>query len=212
MAVVGQLDRWPDPIMGIYKARDICYGLFSAIFAIAVLFGTPYQNTGSSLSKYWSDNDGDPWEVDDRVSARREIEIQKSLDEWSAEADRQFKERVEAITESGAKTAPGIRVVLDYLRAEVRLLAPTDWADQILSEEKLQHLDRMQSAFRDWTPVQIGDTPAHNFAHEAGGERACTAGRVSPVLSEPGRDSSESQGPQELRVSQDSGRSPSVGV
>jgi len=186
VVIVGQLNRWPADILTIYRARDVCYGLFSYLFVFAMLVATPRK----------ADKDADPWEVDDRISARLAREerdkavalqtsLQKSLDGWPAEAHRRLKERLEARTESGTKSAPDITVVLSMLRDEVRQESSAGRSDSRLRQGKLDHLDRMEEASRDWVPVYKwdgrpdgGDAALGDDAAQGDAE---SADRVSPV-------------------------------
>ncbi|RSL75639.1 hypothetical protein CEP51_010681 [Fusarium floridanum] len=154
VVIVGQLDRAPGKILKIYGARDVCYSLFSLLFVYFIGLSIP-----NSLEK-----DLDPWELESKISARLAEEqrtadealqdsLQNSLDEWPEQADKLFKERLVAMTESGTKPAPVVSVVLDILRDQVR----QEGSDERLVRGKLEHLARMGQDLEDWVPVYKWD-------------------------------------------------------
>ncbi|EEU38878.1 uncharacterized protein NECHADRAFT_83216 [Fusarium vanettenii 77-13-4] len=154
VVIVGQLDRAPKALLKIYRAQDVCYSLFSLLFVIFTAGSIPSG----------SDNDPDPWELESKISARLaeeqrkldealQVTLQNSLDGWPEEADRLFKEKLAAVTESGTKSAPVVSIVLDTLRDQVR----QEGSDERLRQGKLDHLERMGQDLEDWVPVYKWD-------------------------------------------------------
>lgn len=154
VVIVGQLDRAPKGLLNIYRAQDVCYSLFSLFFVIFIGCSIP---SGSE----W---DPDPWELESKISTRLaeqqrisdealQLALQNSLDAWPEEADRLFKERLAAVTESGTTSAPVVSVVLDALRDQVR----QEGSDERLLQGKLDHLTRMEQDLDDWVPVYKWD-------------------------------------------------------
>ncbi|KAL2679375.1 hypothetical protein Neosp_010149 [[Neocosmospora] mangrovei] len=154
VVIVGQLDRAPKGLLNIYRARDVCYSLFSLFFVIFTAGSIP---SGSDI-------DPDPWELESKISARLaeeqrrldealQLGLQNSLDAWPEEADRLFKERLATVTEEATKSAPVVSVVLDTLCDQVR----QEGSDERLRQGKLDHLTRMGQDLEDWVPVYKWD-------------------------------------------------------
>ena len=111
-----------------------------------------------------SDNNPDPWELENKISARLaeeqrrldealQLGLQNSLDAWPEEADKLFKEKLADMTESGTKSAPVASAVLDSLRGQVQ----QEESDERLRQGKLDHLARMGQDLKDWVPVYKWD-------------------------------------------------------
>ena len=150
IVIAGQLDRWPANILEIYRARDVCYGLFSVAFLYTLNFGLPRTETH------------DPWEMDNLITMRQEAELQKTLDSWPDEAHQRFKTKLAEWTRGGQTTAPDVGQIFDALRDDLQA-EPTaspvqEDGDHRLLEGKLDILNTMQEAFRDWVPVYKWDS------------------------------------------------------
>ena len=160
IVIVGQLDRWPANILEIYRARDVCYGLFSGAFLLTMLCCLPRPE------------DRDPWEVDNSITtaqeakARAEAEmlqakLQAMLNSWPDEAHRRFKAKLEAWTQNGQASAPDVGQIFNALRNELRGESTASPAqrgeDNRLLEGRLEFLDTMQRTVSDWVPIYKWD-------------------------------------------------------
>ena len=155
IVIVSLLNRWPNNVLEIYRAREICYGLFSAGFAFMMYSSIPRTS------------EEDPWEIDNLETTRQEAEsragaedlraeLQKTLDRWPEEAHQRFEKKVQDWTGRGQTAAPDVGQILNALRDDVK--AETKGAaDDRLLQGRLEFLDRMQEDISNWVPIYKWD-------------------------------------------------------
>ena len=160
--IVGQLNRWPAYILDIYRARDVCYGLFSGVFLIAIFICLPYTKMD------------DPWEMDNLNNTRVEAELQALLDNWPDEAHKRFKTKLAQWTQDGRTSAPSVGQIFDELRSELQTESTASSAqrseDDRLVQGKLEFLNTMQETVNDWVPIYKWDGREEENSYEASQE------------------------------------------
>jgi hypothetical protein len=128
---VGQLDRDPENIQDISRARDITYSLFSLFFVSSIAFAVPESASGDPL-------------VDKEIAAVDEV-------------TRWVIQKLEEVTEYGRKTAPTMSDLLQPLEDSIesrindssyRVPRP----DPKL-EMKRKEVARLKALYADWTPI-----------------------------------------------------------
>ena len=126
VVIVGQLNRWPAHIQTIDRARDVTYGLFSAVFAAYAIRIVPPNTSEDALLE-------------------KEKTAVKEVAAWVVT-------RLEEVTEGGKRTAPSISTLLDTLESS---LGPrsNSWNPEDSSDMKREEIGRLKAIYANWEPI-----------------------------------------------------------
>jgi hypothetical protein len=130
VVIVGQLDRWPAHLDTVLRARDVTYGLFSALMVSAFAFAmqlAPFPGI-------------DPILKEDREAKEQVTAL--------------IATRYAAVTENGKNTAPPILELLEpieiMITAEKKDLSKAKLRENMF---KLTEMERIKKHYGDWVPI-----------------------------------------------------------
>ncbi|KAK3343429.1 hypothetical protein B0T25DRAFT_614461 [Lasiosphaeria hispida] len=150
LVAVGEIDRNPRHLGNIIVARDVCYGLFSAVFFILAAVAMP---TRSHI---------DPWEEDEKEGERRDLAarektradrelVEERLEKWVEEFEQRVLGRLAEVTRGG-KMAPDLGRVVDEVWEGLEEKGEGD-VERMLRAEQVVVVDRTKARFKDWRPI-----------------------------------------------------------
>jgi len=133
IVIVGQLDRWPEHLAEIMRARDVTYSLFSIVMAYSVILSIPNSFKDSYVEK-------------------EENEI-KEVRQW-------IMQKIERGSQSGTVTAPDLKGMLEELEGQLKsrqvlrngVFQTSSKARQSV-EAQLLEVERIRAMYGEWTPI-----------------------------------------------------------
>jgi hypothetical protein len=136
IVIVGQLDRWPDHLAEIIRARDVTYSLFSIPLAGALFFGIP--------------------NFEDSIVVKEQNEAE--------EVRRLVLQKIDHGSQNGLATAPELNEILDEIEVQLNAgealnngefqpLSGTPPKSPQSIETQLLEVERIRLLYGEWTPI-----------------------------------------------------------